>query len=94
MEYPVCCSGLDAAQPGFEGCDRRVRLDKGDAKFVDAIHTNGAPLIPTMGFGFMTPFGRYMSQLVRDDSVTNYSLDILCLFNVQYTSQVSSPSET
>nr|XP_018899207.1 PREDICTED: phospholipase A1-like [Bemisia tabaci] len=51
------CTGLDAAQPGFELADESVRLHEGDAKFVVGIHTNAAPLIPFLGFGIMRQFG-------------------------------------
>ncbi|XP_013403387.1 pancreatic triacylglycerol lipase [Lingula anatina] len=37
-------TGLDPAGPFYEKYPTIVRLDKSDAKFVDAIHTNGAPL--------------------------------------------------
>ncbi|CAH0383946.1 unnamed protein product [Bemisia tabaci] len=50
------CTGLDAAQPGFELADESVRLHEGDAKFVVGIHTNAAPLIPFLGFGIMRQF--------------------------------------
>lgn len=50
-------TAFDPAQPGFEGCTSEVRLDKSDAKFVDAIHTSGRPLIPFLGCGFMGPVG-------------------------------------
>ena len=55
-------TGLDAANPCFEGHPGSF-LSKGDAKFVDAIHTNGCPYIPFLGyiasplsFGFVEPF--------------------------------------
>ena len=40
-----CISGLDPAGPLFEGYDPRVRLDKGDANYVDVIHSNGESLM-------------------------------------------------
>lgn len=41
--------GLDPAQPYFQGTPPIVRLDKGDATFVDVIHTDSAPTIPYLG---------------------------------------------
>lgn len=37
-------TGLDPAAPLFESYDVAVRLDKGDATFVDVIHTDAQPL--------------------------------------------------
>lgn len=42
-------SGLDPAQPYFQGTPIEVRLDKSDAEFVDIIHTDSAPTIPNLG---------------------------------------------
>lgn len=42
-------SGLDPAQPYFQGTPIEVRLDKSDADFVDVIHTDSAPTIPNLG---------------------------------------------
>ncbi|XP_035206600.1 uncharacterized protein LOC118181539 [Stegodyphus dumicola] len=47
-------TGLDPAGPYFNGVHKVVRLDKGDAKFVDVIHTN---LIVYLGYGLKTPIG-------------------------------------
>lgn len=49
-------TGLDPANQFFEGCDERVRLDKSDAKFVDAIHTSSGNLL-TGSFGIIMPVG-------------------------------------
>ncbi|KAJ8305887.1 hypothetical protein KUTeg_016432 [Tegillarca granosa] len=49
-------TGLDAAEPDFEKHPIETRLDKTDAVFVDAIHTNGASLL-TGGAGLMEVSG-------------------------------------
>ncbi|NXR81554.1 LIPP lipase, partial [Pycnonotus jocosus] len=50
-------SGLDPAQPYFQGTPIEVRLDKSDAEFVDVIHTDTAPTIPNLGFGMRPAIG-------------------------------------
>ncbi|KAJ7325234.1 hypothetical protein JRQ81_018254 [Phrynocephalus forsythii] len=50
-------TGLDPAQPYFQGTPVEVRLDKSDALFVDVIHTDMLPTIPYMGFGMSDPVG-------------------------------------
>ncbi|XP_038629740.1 pancreatic lipase-related protein 2-like isoform X2 [Scyliorhinus canicula] len=50
-------TGLDPAKPFFKNTPIEVRLDISDAVFVDVIHTNGAPLIPYLGFGLFEPVG-------------------------------------
>ncbi|XP_039285252.1 inactive pancreatic lipase-related protein 1 isoform X2 [Nilaparvata lugens] len=50
-------TGLDPAQPGFEGTPKEVRLDKSDAQFVDVFHTNIRPVLPTLGFGMISAVG-------------------------------------
>ncbi|XP_062435710.1 pancreatic triacylglycerol lipase-like [Rhea pennata] len=50
-------TGLDPAQPYFQGTPIEVRLDKSDAKFVDVIHTDSAPTIPNLGFGMSSAIG-------------------------------------
>ncbi|XP_077309889.1 pancreatic lipase-related protein 2-like [Lithobates pipiens] len=53
-------TGLDPAQPYFQGTPTEVRLDSSDAKLVDVIHTDGAPpLINTDlgGFGMSQTVG-------------------------------------
>ncbi len=49
-------SGLDPAGPLFEGYDPTVRLDEGDALYVDVVHSNGESLI-VGGFGISEPIG-------------------------------------
>lgn len=50
------CLGMDAAGPYFEGTPNRVRLDPGDAYFVDAIHTDGQS-ITNLAWGINEPVG-------------------------------------
>ncbi|XP_039285162.1 pancreatic lipase-related protein 2 [Nilaparvata lugens] len=50
-------TGLDPAQPGFEGTPIEVRLDKTDALFVDVYHTNTRPFRLQLGFGMIDPVG-------------------------------------
>ncbi|GAB6018373.1 hypothetical protein CHUAL_000090 [Chamberlinius hualienensis] len=49
-------SGLDPAGPYFENTDEAVRLDPGDAEFVDIIHTDGASLL-NRAFGMVNTAG-------------------------------------
>lgn len=39
---------------GFEGEPAEVRLDKGDAVFIDVLHTSAKPVI---GLGYKEPLG-------------------------------------
>uniref|UniRef100_T1IMD4 Lipase domain-containing protein n=1 Tax=Strigamia maritima TaxID=126957 RepID=T1IMD4_STRMM len=49
-------SGLDPAAPLFEGYGSQFRLDPGDARFVDVIHSNGDRLLKG-GLGAFEPMG-------------------------------------
>ncbi|XP_058155592.1 pancreatic lipase-related protein 2 [Dasypus novemcinctus] len=50
-------TGLDPAEPCFQGTPEEVRLDPSDALFVDVIHTDSAPIIPSLGFGMSQKVG-------------------------------------
>ncbi|XP_045424789.1 pancreatic lipase-related protein 2-like [Lemur catta] len=50
-------TGLDPAEPCFQDTPEEVRLDPSDAVFVDVIHTDAAPLIPSLGFGMSQKVG-------------------------------------
>ncbi|XP_055976711.1 pancreatic triacylglycerol lipase [Sorex fumeus] len=50
-------TGLDPAEPCFQGTPELVRLDPSDAKFVDVIHTDASPIIPNVGFGMSQTVG-------------------------------------
>uniref|UniRef100_F6R3G8 Triacylglycerol lipase n=1 Tax=Ornithorhynchus anatinus TaxID=9258 RepID=F6R3G8_ORNAN len=50
-------TGLDPAEPCFQGAPEDVRLDPSDALFVDVIHTDSAPMIPCKGFGMSQTVG-------------------------------------
>lgn len=53
-------TALDPARPFFQHMPKSVRLDRGDAKFVDAIHSDFTPenaIFLLMSFGMTTPVG-------------------------------------
>ncbi|XP_021494876.1 pancreatic lipase-related protein 2 [Meriones unguiculatus] len=50
-------TGLDPAEPCFQGLPELVRLDPSDAMFVDVIHTDSAPIVPYLGFGMSQKVG-------------------------------------
>jgi pancreatic triacylglycerol lipase len=49
-------TGLDPAEPFFQGMPSHVRLDPTDAEFVDVIHTDGKGII-FLGYGMSQPCG-------------------------------------
>ncbi|XP_066095340.1 pancreatic lipase-related protein 2-like [Saccopteryx bilineata] len=50
-------TGLDPAEPCFQGTPEEIRLDSSDAMFVDVIHTDAAPIVPFLGFGMSQKVG-------------------------------------
>lgn len=53
-------TALDPARPFFQGMPKSVRLDRADAHFVDAIHSDFTPenaILLLMSFGMTTPVG-------------------------------------
>lgn len=53
-------TALDPARPFFQHMPKSVRLDRGDARFVDAIHSDFTPenaIFLLMSFGMTTPVG-------------------------------------
>uniref|UniRef100_H0V008 Triacylglycerol lipase n=1 Tax=Cavia porcellus TaxID=10141 RepID=H0V008_CAVPO len=50
-------TGLDPAEPYFQDTPEEVRLDPSDAKFVDVIHTDISPILPSLGFGMSQKVG-------------------------------------
>lgn len=53
-------TALDPARPFFQHMPKKVRLDRGDARFVDAIHSDFTPenaIFLLMSFGMTTPVG-------------------------------------
>ncbi|CAG0917316.1 unnamed protein product [Notodromas monacha] len=49
-------TALDPAEPYFQGLPEFIRLDPGDAEFVDAIHTDGNSIF-MLGYGMSQPCG-------------------------------------
>ncbi|XP_019628277.1 PREDICTED: pancreatic triacylglycerol lipase-like isoform X2 [Branchiostoma belcheri] len=50
-------TGLDPAEPYFQGTDPIVRLDPTDAQLVDVIHSDGGFFFTSLGLGMYDPVG-------------------------------------
>jgi len=50
-------SGLDPAEPYFEGAVEDIRLERRDAEFVDIIHSDGSAFLGSLGMGYRSSVG-------------------------------------
>ena len=49
VDIIILLTGLDPAEPYFEGAIEDVRLEKRDAEFVDIIHSDGSAFLGSLG---------------------------------------------
>ncbi|KAL6087378.1 hypothetical protein STEG23_027594 [Scotinomys teguina] len=75
---PFYLSGLDPAEPCFQGLPEEVRLDPSDAMFVDVIHTDSAPIVPYLGTqnfaacNHLRSYKYYASSILNPDGFLGY----------------------